>query len=274
MVGLRKFFGFLPFVPPVGEHLFDPLELQRDVIRLRNLYRQSGFLEAEVEYDVRYDAEPDLIDVAYVIREGPPLLVRSIEYRGAGGAPLTLPRSAVESWSRLVRSEREQAGRLGEVELQGISARAGRWFRVHGYPFATALARAAVDTAANRAEVDVEVTQGPRTRVREFEVTGNETVPAHHLTRQLPIGPGDWYDAQELEEGRQQLVQLDIVRLALVEVSREGVNDSGALVRLEVTENPPNLVTGSAGFVSDGGLTSEVIRQRRPRRCPRPRAAL
>ena len=32
LVGLRRFFGFLPFVSPVGAHPFDPLELQRDVI--------------------------------------------------------------------------------------------------------------------------------------------------------------------------------------------------------------------------------------------------
>ncbi|MBA2459954.1 MAG: BamA/TamA family outer membrane protein [Gemmatimonadales bacterium] len=258
MVGIRKFFGFLPFLAPVGVHLFDPLELQRDVIRLRNLYRQSGFLEADVSYDVRYDAKPDLIDVAYVIREGPPLLTRSIVYAGADRASLAVPRDAVDEWTRLTRSEREAVGRLGQVELQGIAARAGRWFRIHGYPFATAVAEASVDTAANRADVAVAISQGPRVRIRGFEVSGNEAVPANHLTRQLPLAAGDWYDAAELEEGRQQLVQLDIVRLALVDVPREGVNDSGAVVELEVTENPPNLVNGSVGFVSDGGLTSEI----------------
>jgi outer membrane protein assembly factor BamA len=258
MVGLRKFFGFLPFVPPVGVHLFDPFELQRDVIRLGNLYHQSGFLRAQVSYDVRYNAESDLIEVAYVVDEGPPLLVRSLEYRGAGDAPLEVPPEAADRWTRLTRSQREEAGRLGEVELQGIAASAGRWFRIQGFPFATAVAEAQVDTAANRADVSVVVTQGPRARIRRFDVAGNETVPVDHLTRQLPVRPGDWYDADKLEQGRQQLIQLDIVRLALVDVPRQRVSDSGVVVRLEVTENPPNLVNGSAGFASDGGLTSEV----------------
>lgn len=257
MVGLRRLFGFLPFVTPVGEHPFDPLELQRDVIRLRNLYRESGFLRAEVSYDVRYDAEPDLIDVAYVIEEGAPLLLRELTYRGADG-PLELPAGVERRWAELRRTEREEVTRLGQVELQGIAARAGRWFRIHGYPFAAATAEAAVDTAANRADVTVSVQQGPRARVREFEVTGNETVPARHLTRQLPLGPGDWYDAGELEEGRQQLVQLDIVRLALLDVPRGSLRDSGVAVRLEVTENPPNLLSGDVGFASDGGLSSQL----------------
>ena len=257
MVGLRRLFGFLPFVTPVGEHPFDPLELQRDVIRLRNLYRESGFLRAEVSYEVRYDAEPDLIDVAYVIEEGAPLLLRELTYRGAD-RPLELPAGVERRWAELRRTEQEEVTRLGQVELQGIAARAGRWFRIHGYPFAAATAEAAVDTAANRADVTVSVQQGPRARVREFEVTGNETVPARHLTRQLPLGPGDWYDAGELEEGRQQLVQLDIVRLALLDVPRGSLRDSSVAVRLEVTENPPNLLSGDVGFASDGGLSSQL----------------
>jgi len=258
MIGLRKLFGWLPFVGPIGVHLFDPVEMQRDVVRIRNLYHDSGFLDARVSYDVRYDAEPDLIDVTYVVEEGPPLLLRELEFRRAGGGPPTVPRGAEPGWTALQRFERDEPQRLGQVELQGIAARAGRWYRTNGYPFATATARAAVDTASNRADVTVEISEGPRTRIRAFEVTGNPTVPARHLTRQLPIEPGDWYDAELLEEGRQQLVQLDIVRLALVDVPPETLDDSSVVVRIEVTENPPNLVSGDVGFVSDGGLTSQV----------------
>ncbi len=257
MVGLRKLLGFIPFVPPIGVHPFNPLELQRDVIRLRHLYQQSGFLHSDVHYEVKYDAKPDLIDVTYVIHEGPPTRIRSITYAGKD-KPLTIPPDATRSWATLNQLERKEAGRLGKVELQGIAARTGRWFRSHGYPFAAALANAIVDTADNRADVRVEITQGPRARIGGFEVSGNETVPANHLTRQLPIGVGDWYNAAKLEEGRQQLIQLDIVRLALIDIPRRSSSDSSVTVALKVNENPPNLLTGSAGYASDGGLTTEL----------------
>ena len=35
LVFLRKLFGWLPMVGPVGTHPLDPLDLQRDVVRLR-----------------------------------------------------------------------------------------------------------------------------------------------------------------------------------------------------------------------------------------------
>lgn len=257
MVGLRKVLGVLPFIPPVGVHPFNPLEMQRDVIRLRNLYRRSGFLHAAVDYEVRYDAKPDLIDVTYVIVEGPPTLIRSITYSGREKR-LEIPPGAAESWAGLAEFERKEPRRMGEEELQAITARAGQWFRSEGYPFASALATADVDTADNRADVKVAIAQGPRARIGTFEVSGNQTVPANHLTRQLPISVGDWYDASKLEEGRAQLIQLDIVRLALIDVPRQTPGDSGVTVALKVTENPPNLITGSAGYASDGGLTTEL----------------
>ena len=53
MVGLRRVLGFIPFVPPVGAHPFDPTEMARDVVRLRRYYQRSGFPKADVDYQAR-----------------------------------------------------------------------------------------------------------------------------------------------------------------------------------------------------------------------------
>ena len=257
MVGLRRFFGFLPFVSDVGVHPFDPLELQRDVIRLENHYRRSGFLKVDARYDVRYDAKSDLVEVAYVINEGPPLQVSSLRFVADSG-PLTFSPTLSDEWNKFVRAEQQNADRGGKNELRGLADSTVRWFRDRGYPFATANPRATVDTAADRANVVVLVRPGRRARIREFEVTGNRGIPARHITRQLPVQPGDWYDADELERGRQQLVQLDIVRLALLDVPRDRADDSSVVVKVDVTENPPRLVRGEAGVASGGGLAGEI----------------
>jgi outer membrane protein insertion porin family len=257
MVGIRRFFGFLPFVSPVGVHPFDPLELQRDVVRLRNHYQQSGFLKARVDSDVRYDARSDLVQVAYVIEEGPPLLVRSLRFQGDSGG-LGLPPKLARDWTSFERREQRSAKRFGKDERRELADSTTRWLRDRGYPFAAADPLAAVDTAADRADVTVLVRPGLRARIREIAVTGNRGIPARHITRQLTVKPGDWYDAGELERGRQQLVQLDIVRLALLDVPRNGADDSSVAVRLDVTENPPRVVRGEAGLASGGGLSGEV----------------
>ena len=257
MVGLRRVLGFLPFVSPVGVHPFDPLELQRDVARLRNHYAQSGFLKVDVTYDVRYSAKSDLATVAYVIDEGPPLLVRSLRFVGDSGG-LNLPAELARDWTRFTRREQREAKRFGKDEQRELADSTTRWLRDRGYPFALADPVRVVDTAANRADVTVRVRPGRRARIREITVIGNKGVPARHITRQLSVKPGDWYNAGELERARQQLVQLELVRLALLDVPRNSLDDSSVVVRLDVTENRPRLVRGEVGLASGGGLSGEV----------------
>jgi len=257
-VGLRRIFGWVPLVAAVGNHPFKPIELQRDVARLRNLYVLSGFLKAKVDYDVHYDAKEDLVDVAFLIEEGPPVQLRDIRFVARDSSPPAIDPDLKEEWDQFVRAEREVGGRFGEGERRGLAERTSRWLRNRGYPFGAAEADALVDTAAYRTDVVVRVQPGLRAKVREFAVTGNKTVPAKDLTRQLPIEAGDWYDAAELEEGRARLAQFPIVRLASLNVPRGSADDSSVVVRVGMTENPPQQVSGEAGLISNGGLSGEV----------------
>lgn len=257
MVGLRRLFGFLPFVPPVGAHLFDPTEMQRDVVRLRNYYHRSGFPRVDVHYEARYEAKSDAISVTYVIDEGPPIMTDTLAFTAQDGT-LELPAEAQRSWRRFTRDERGRAGRAGEDERRALADSTVRWFRAHGYPFASARTIAKVDSAASRAAVTVQVQPGMRARIRRIEVNGNETIPEREVVRQLPLGAGDWYDARALEEGRQELTQKDIVRIASVSVPRDSAVDSSVVVLLRITENPEHLVNGEAGIISAGGLTSQA----------------
>ncbi|MBA3317501.1 MAG: BamA/TamA family outer membrane protein [Gemmatimonadales bacterium] len=270
LVGIRRALGFLPFVSPVGDHPFRPVELQRDVVRIRNVHHRNGFLDAKVDYDVSYKAKDDLVEVTFVIEEGPPLLLRGVRFVAADSdaaapppAPAVAPAPEIApeiapAWQGFTATEAEYRGRLGESERRGIADRTTRWLRNRGYPFAVAEADVLVDTAAHRADVMVRVRPGLRARIREIAVRGNETVPARELTRQLPLEPGDWYDAAQLEGGRARLTQLSIVRLALLSVPRESADDSSVVVQLGVTENPPRIVRGEAGIASSGGLVSRV----------------
>ena len=256
-VGLRRFLGFLPFVSPVGNHPFDPLELQRDVDRIRNQYARAGFPRAEAHYEVKYHAKGDKVDVTFVLKEGPPLLVDRLEFTADTGR-LAIPADLEESWVDFQRREEMRKGRLGDAERQGFADSTWHWFRQHGYPFASSRTVATMDTAGMRADVSVQTETGTRARIRAIEVTGNEAVPAHHFSRQLPVGRGDWYDGAALERGREQLTQMDIVRLALVQVKRNEADDSSVVVHLAVTESPPHLIRGEIGLQSGGGLSTQT----------------
>jgi len=104
LVGIRRALGWIPFVPPVGTHPFDPTEMGRDIVRLERYYQRAGFPRADVDYEARYQAKSDAVQVTYRIDEGPPLEVDTLQFAGANG-PLDLPESSGRSWRRVVRTE-------------------------------------------------------------------------------------------------------------------------------------------------------------------------
>ncbi len=257
MVGIRRLLGFIPFVPPVGSHPFDPTEMGRDVVRLRRYYQRSGFPRADVDYQAQYRAKADVVQVTYRIAEGPPLAVDTVQFAGMHG-PLDVPESLGRSWRRFIRTQQDHVERAGEDEKRALADSTVRWFRAQGYPFASARTLARVDSTANRADLVVQVDPGHRARVRRIVVTGNETVPQREVVRQLPVKVGDWYDAHALEDAREQLTQMDIVRLVSVDVPRDSADDSSVVVIMRMAESQEHIIKGDAGYISSGGLTSQA----------------
>src|SRR5262249_16216765 len=136
MVGLRRLFGWIPFVPPVGAHPFDPIEMGRDVVRLRHYYQQSAFPQPNVDSHAPYRSKSGVVKVTYRIAEGPPLLADTLTFAGAGDT-LIVPDSLGRDWRRFVRTEQDHLGRAGTDERRALADSTVRWFRAHGYPFAT-----------------------------------------------------------------------------------------------------------------------------------------
>ncbi len=64
---VQVLFGKLPVVPGPAPRPFSPLELQKDVVRLRRAYARSGFVEATIRYDVVKDEKKNLLDITFVV---------------------------------------------------------------------------------------------------------------------------------------------------------------------------------------------------------------
>ena len=68
-------------------HPLDPIELQKDVVRLKRYYESNGFPNAIVDYQVVLDSSRNTTRVTFEIAEGPPLLIERVEF----GKPATDP---------------------------------------------------------------------------------------------------------------------------------------------------------------------------------------
>ena len=258
--GLRRALSYLPFVNDAGAPGLVPLDLQRDVARIRRLYRDAGFPHATISYRVQPSGgHANAFDIDFDVAEGAPVLVGSVTFSDSTGAPLVPPETLRADYDDRYRLARRLIGtRLSASTRSRLEGRMSGWWRDRGYPLAEAHSAVDVDSLDDRAELRLAMTPGPLARIRSVRVAGIESLHPNVITRELPFRAGDVYEARKLAEGQREVQGLPIVRLALVGLADSAVVDSGVAVLARVTEGKPRLLTGELGYITDGGLQTQL----------------
>lgn len=261
LAGLQRKMAWLPFVGPPAPIPFDPVQLQKDVVRLRRFYGTMGFPRAVVSYDVVLDSVENAVDIKMAVNEGPPIILDAVTVDTPSGGPVAdeLPQELLASWTRLesdlLRSARGR--RFGETQRVSLRSLPLRWARNRGYAFASVTDEISVDTVSLRASSAIRLDLGPRARVDSIQIVGNQALSRPTLTRELPMTSGDWYSEYEVNEGQRQLFGLDLIRLALADLP-EQPRDSTATVRYRIEEGRLRLVSAEGGYSSVSGLRSRA----------------
>ncbi|NNE45399.1 MAG: hypothetical protein HKN37_01935, partial [Rhodothermales bacterium] len=157
---------YIPFVSPT-RHRFDPVVLQKDVVRLRRHYREHGFLFAEVDYPAsQLDTTHNTIHVIFSIVEGPPLILQDFGFYDSDGNYTldALPTRLQRDWVRFRDQLSLQVGqRYTDAERIRIQDQVLNWMKERGFAFARVTASARVDSVFSTADVQYVIEPGPVT---------------------------------------------------------------------------------------------------------------
>ncbi len=258
--GLRNRFSFLPGLTPRSFE-FNPIALQKDVVRLRQFYQQNGFPAPQIDYPAsQLDTTANTIHVIFTIKEGTPLTVRTLTFRnGDDTEPLApqLSASLREKWERFRASPSVQPGeRYTEFKKTTIEDNVGTWLRNQGYAFAQVQSKAQVDTAGTAVDLRILADPGPLAHVSEILVEGNESVSKDIVRRELPFAVGDRFSAADVFSGQQQLFDLNLFRVVIADVPDQS-RDSTVTVRYRVRETKLRAYSGKVGYGTQPGVTLE-----------------
>ena len=272
--GLRTALGKLPMIDPPDPIPLDPMELQRDVVRLRGRYREAGFSQADVRYEVTLDDEANLVDVTFVITEGPPVILRHVDIAPEDSlAPLPVPAGQRGSWEKQLKAWRKLEGhRLDLPEARTMRLETENWWRDRGYPFARVRGRVGTDSTTGTRDLTVRIAPGRPGVFHPIEVDGATSISPELVEKRLPFKDGDAYSAKALEQAKRDVGELEIVRVALVETPAPPPRDSTSTappgttsadtaqvaVRVRLTEAEPRLVSGQVGYGTEAGFTAEA----------------
>jgi outer membrane protein insertion porin family len=218
--GLRSTLGKLPLVPSPARYPFSPLILQQDVVRLRGAYTANGFLSAQVRYDVQRDDEENLLDITFVIDEGKPTVLTLVAITGPDSlTKLPVPTDEQKPWQRLERSVLAQQGRrLDVAEGRRAAQQLARFWRDRGHPRAFVATAFHTDSTHLEGRIVYRVVPGPSAIFGDVRIEGNRTISDASVRKRVPIEPGTPYSAQALDSAKKNLQEMEIMRLANVDV--------------------------------------------------------
>lgn len=255
---LKGTLDVLPFVGAPRPHPFVALELARDAARIERYYRESGFLDPDVEYEVRLDTTSNAVDVTYRVHEGLPIRLDTLVVTPMDDAA-PVDSILAEPWRSFVDGLRREHGiRLGEVDRVRLRSRPLDWLRTRGYAFARVRDTVTVDSTSASARLEIRYDPGPRARVDSIVVEGREALGYNTVIREVPLERGDWFNAGRMARGQRQVFGLDLVRLALFDVAPDQPRDSTVTLRLRVQEGNRRAVGGQLGYATERGAVAEA----------------
>lgn len=220
---------------PIGEkRCLNREELGNDIGRLKDYYRQRGFYAAQVDTVVQ-SVSPGAVSVAFVIEEGPPMILGRYQVTGMEG---------VDEAEQIRRRLRLRVGAPFDfaMYLADIDTIIGR-LRDAGYFRADHVWGYSVDTAqAQRAEAFITVLPGSRARfgTHFYDITPIEgtdpEIDTAVVRRIMGISAGQVYSDRAILEAQRNLFQLAAYRHVDVTPLPDSLQPPGdTIVRLLVT---------------------------------------
>jgi outer membrane protein insertion porin family/translocation and assembly module TamA len=204
----------------------DPRELATDVARLRVFYFRRGYRAAQVDTSiVRSDG---IVDVTFLVDEGEPVVVRSLEVQGL---------ETVEEAADIVAGISLKPDQpFSELELTVSRGQIERDLGNRGYAEAVVLVttrRPAEDSMG--VHVVLEANPGPRYAIGEVEIEGTVEIDPDDVMRLLSFQQGDVYSLEEIVRSQRNLYSMAL--FDYVDVQAEPVRgDTVVAVRVQVNE--------------------------------------
>ena len=220
-------------------------ELEEDVLRIEQEFRNHGYLNAKVvTLEQPRVGNSDKVDLVITVEQGEKFWVEDVKVSGNNQIALTELAAAIRMAPGGVYSEETL---LGDIE------RISDFYGARGYADARITPR--IESAGpQRITVFYDLREGAISYVRKINISGNQKTRDVVLRRELAVQPGDIYNTVKMRVSKRRLEGIGFFTRP-VEVLPDDTGEAGYKdININVTERETGSISFGAGFSSVDNL--------------------
>ncbi len=220
-------------------------ELRNGIARIKQRYNQAGYWDAVVR-DPRLtkNRENASVQIVISINEGPERTLAGL--RITGNQALT-----TEEIRKMLEVDDDKP--LDRTDLVNFEQRLREAYVNRGYLYATTQLELLVEALPRRLPtmVNLIIQEGPRVKIGEITINGLIHTQPKIVSRELTFAAGDWYNPENLEQSRRNLINLGLFRtVQILPSDRNAVSEKFEYldITVDVREAKPGTVTFGPGW--------------------------
>jgi outer membrane protein assembly factor BamA len=235
------------FPLPNRRYLY-PAYLTKDARRIEQLYEANGHYEARVtDVEVVPRRKESVVDVRFVVEEGPPTTVESVEFLWPDGPPLGPPDRRATPAKIETRCDLQIDKAFSVKEMHESESTMKAALQTRGYAFAQVHGTAEVDRVARTAKVRFEIRPGRWVRIGEIRVEGVHMIPHRLVDVEVEEYEGKPFSPHRIESIEDSIYGLGIFSSVSV-IPAEAPRGDFIDLTVRVTETKPQSVKLGVGF--------------------------
>jgi outer membrane protein assembly complex protein YaeT len=230
--------------PPWGAPpQFRPQDLEYDVERLKNYYRDQGFYHAKIKPEVHY-ATGGEVDVTLVIHEGPSVKVTDINVVIKGKMDLSQLR---DKWPL------ERGDRFTEKKYVDLKNLYLNYLPNHGHPKVKVNGRVLLDRKKNTARIHLTVIPGPLCCFGPINIKDEDKLetPAAAIREKVTFKSGQIFNLGELFNTQRQLYATDLYRSVVLKSEPVPARETSIPIDIELAEKKKHSLKVGLGYSNE-----------------------
>ena len=209
-------------------------------VRIRTLYESRGYFRVSVKDSIVQTDKG--IEIHLLIDEGPRAKLVDIVPEGARQIDsLSLLRILMKSVPADLPVYYDDEI-IANVEKSLYSL-----YQNTGFPFVE-ITSTIEEISPNLISARVTIDEGPRVRIRDIVIRGNQRVREEIIAREIDIKPGDHYNFEKITEAQRRIYSTGLFSSVQYNLDTVGPQDTLAILYFTVTETSPRYLDVGGGF--------------------------